>query len=680
MILEKNITQGVLLFVLICLNPPSAVYSVWAWLMVYCGARITKIDRDSIATGLFLYNSILVGILMGYLFDISLFGFLICGVASILTLLISYSLHSILSYYFNLPILNLPFTIVAIIIYLASNRYSNVITAKIGSMSWLDFELFPLWISGLFKAIGILLFMPHELPGMIILGMTLIYSRINFFLILLGYYSGTLFVWMLKGSYLQAFTDLYSFNFILIALALGGYFLIPSKRSYTLATIGVLSSAIILDAVNVFWTFFAIPAFTIPFTSVVLLVLHVLKINRHPYLTHTFLGSPEKNLEHFLAYNKRVHPTLPQPTLPFAGNWTIYQGFNEEWTHQGHWKYAVDFVITDTSKKTYRNSGTRCEDYFAFGKPILSPVSGTVVAVRSNIADNPIGVVDKVNNWGNTIILYSPLGYYVAISHLEENSITVSVDDSVSIGQHIGNCGNSGYSPEPHIHFQCQYTGVIGAASIPFSFSNAVIEDRFIHGPEHFKTGACIQPLPYSKSMLWKMQFILDDTFEYVHGINGGIKNRGTITVAMNAYGSYYFYDNKFDTKLYFTSSADTFLCHQLEGNYASPLKILFLAASRIPVTEGPITWKDELPSSLLITKKGYSALIRSLKHSLFSVSGTYTLTHDSEINGTITSASLMGKHELSTKLIFDPIKAFQKIIVTDHGTTHTLLLKRRNQ
>ena len=158
--LEKNVTQGVLLFALVCINPPSAIYSVWAWLMVYIGARITNIDKESIASGLFLYNSILIGILIGYLFELSLFGFMICSVASILTLLISFSLHSTLSYYFNLPILNLPFTIVAIILYLASNRYSNVLSAKIGSMNWLDLDIFPLWISGLFKSVGILLFMP----------------------------------------------------------------------------------------------------------------------------------------------------------------------------------------------------------------------------------------------------------------------------------------------------------------------------------------------------------------------------------------------------------------------------------------------------------------------------------------------------------------------------------------
>ena len=43
----------------------------------------------------------------------------------------------------------------------------------------------------------------------------------------------------------------------------------------------------------------------------------------------------------------------------------------------------------------------------------------------------------------------------------------------------IGRCGNSGYSPQPHIHIQAQLTPEIGAATIPFSFVNLRMDDVF---------------------------------------------------------------------------------------------------------------------------------------------------------------------------------------------------------
>ena len=78
------------------------------------------------------------------------------------------------------------------------------------------------------------------------------------------------------------------------------------------------------------------------------------------------MNSPEANLEHYLTYKNRFQ-LQPQIFLPFNGEWKIYQEFDDIWTHQGVWKYGIDFVITNKiTGKNYRNDGLYLEDYFLF--------------------------------------------------------------------------------------------------------------------------------------------------------------------------------------------------------------------------------------------------------------------------------------------------------------------------
>jgi len=62
------------------------------------------------------------------------------------------------------------------------------------------------------------------LPGMLIAFIVLCYSRILFLLAVMGYFAGTGFTGLLSGSFAQAFHDMNHFNYILIAMALGGIY------------------------------------------------------------------------------------------------------------------------------------------------------------------------------------------------------------------------------------------------------------------------------------------------------------------------------------------------------------------------------------------------------------------------------------------------------------------------
>ncbi|MBC8386112.1 MAG: urea transporter [Candidatus Cloacimonetes bacterium] len=466
-----NRIVGAILLITTFFNKNIALLGLISWLTTFIFARFIGIKKDDVVHTIYTYNSLLVGFSIGFLFKISFLSIFLTVGTSILTVLLSYTLYSLFSYYLRLPVLNIPFTMVSTIIYLASVKYSALFVDSFYPHDMLNIPSLPASIQGLFRTFGVLLFSPYDIIGILVLVAILVYSRISFILAILSYYLGISVLALLKGSYAQAYADISTFNFILVGMALGGIFFIPSKRSYTLALIGVIVSVFILDAVSVFWSSFGIPVFTLPFNIVVLLFVYVLMNLGYKRINLFIKESPEASLASFLNFRKRFDYITPQPYLPFSGKWTVYQSFDDIWTHKGHWQYAYDFVITDEEGNTFCKKGTKLEDYYCYGKPVLSPIDGTVVDGYDQLKDNPIGSVDKKNNWGNYIIIQSEFGYYVEISHLQTKSLQVKIGDSVKFGAILGNCGNSGYSPLPHIHMQIQFLPNLASQTIEFNIS-----------------------------------------------------------------------------------------------------------------------------------------------------------------------------------------------------------------
>lgn len=55
---------------------------------------------------------------------------------------------------------------------------------------------------------------------------------------------------------------------------------------------------------------------------------------------------------------------------------------------------------------------------------------------------------------GNRVVLDLRGGVYARYAHLRRRSLQVRVGDRVYEGWVLGQCGNSGNSTEPHVHFQ----------------------------------------------------------------------------------------------------------------------------------------------------------------------------------------------------------------------------------
>ncbi|HQO08661.1 MAG TPA: urea transporter [Clostridiales bacterium] len=656
----RNRFVGLLLFAATLFNKNIAVLGLFSLLTALIFTRFIGIKNDDPVNRLISYNSLLTGFAAGFLFKITALSVLFACGMSIFTVLLTYTLSSALYLYFRLPVLNIPFTISAMIIYLASGKYSNLIVDSFYKQEYFNIEGIPAFIQGLLRAAGILIFMPYDIIGIILLTAVLIYSRITFFTAVLSYYAGIYFLALLKGSVPLAFLEVSSFNFILVGMSLGGMFLIPSKRTYLLTLSAVLTSVFVIDAASAFWVSFGIPVFTLPFNLTVLLYIYVLGSVKYVMMNNTNLEQPERSLDDHLNYKNRFDWTTPAINLPFFGKWTVYQSFDGDWTHKGLWRYAYDFVIKENGK-TFKNEGKDKQDYLCYGKPVVSPVDGTVIEVYDEAEDNEIGEVDKINNWGNYIIIYFYPGYYVELSHLKKDSAKVKKNDQVSKGQLLAECGNSGYSPEPHLHVQVQYSHLIGSAGMEFVFNSFKVNDLNLD-PRYLKKGDEVTALAPSKTLTRIMQFILDDEFKF-SVFEDDIRTGELICeVKMETDGTYYFSDGK-NNRLYFGNDKDRFVFFKYDGDQRSPLRYLFISLPSLPLSDDElIEWNEYIPEN--VWKRSFiPTVIKSFNHKFNKMCGFYTKKDRSIISGKIV---LKGKVLCETTAELCDKKGFRKITIRE--------------
>ena len=610
----RDYRLGVFVFLLSFLLPSVAILGMVSLISTILFAEFIKIRDEYLKYGFYLYNSLLVGMGVGYFYDVSLITIIITIILSIFTFLFSFGFYKVFSYWY-MPILSLPFAFMSMLFYLASLKYTTLLNNLINKFTTFDVQINYELISSYFKSLGAIFFLPYNIAGIIIMLIILFYSRIMFIMSVLGFLAGVYFHSLFVPLY-SAIHSPYNFNFILIAIALGGVFLIPNLKNYFLAIIGVLLSVLLIDAMEVFFNMYSLPVYTMPFNIVVLLFLMLLYWTKYKYYNFYIKETPEKSLLYYLSNIYRFGGNDIKIYLPFTGKWTVYQTFDGEWTHKGKWRYAYDFVIKKNGK-TYANDGLFLEDYYAFGKPVIAPINGYVVALRDDLPDNFIGNVDRINNWGNYIIIKSDYGFYVEISHLMQYSITIKVGDYVKYGDVLGKCGNSGYSPEPHIHIQAQKYPYLGNETVPFKFVE-YIKNRFLYFYALPKKDEEVEPLVVDKSSKLRLNFILDEVYKYEVMKNEKTIEKVEFKVNMNENGEFYFKDAK-DSRLYFNSTEKFFYFYKYEGS-ESYLKELFKLAPKIPFINQKVKFSETLPIDILYRgiKLIFQELLISFNYKIF--------------------------------------------------------------
>ena len=448
-------------------------------------------------SGLYGFNALLVGLGVGLFYQPSLELYLLIAVSAVTCFFLTVVFQGVLGKY-GLPYLSVPFLITIWIVALSGNSLSALNISERGIYTYnelyslggqyfvnfydfLESSIHSSFIRIYFHSLGAIFFQMHLLAGIIIAIGLIIYSRITFVLSVLGYAVAYLFYQIVGIEFNSLGYTFIGFNYILTAIALGGYYLVPGRVSYAWIILLLPAVVLITTSTQQIFVTFKISPYSLPFNMVVLMFLYSLKLReqrpKRLIETPVQLGKPEKNLYLYSGNLKRFPAAYPvSASLPFYGEWTVSQGHNGEFTHKGAWRHAWDFIINNNSGKQFKNSGDFPEDYFCFGKAVLAPFEGTVVEVVNHVQDNVIGDVNTKENWGNTVILKHNDYLYAKLSHLKYQSVAVNVGDKVKKGQLLGRCGNSGRSPYPHLHFQFQVTPYIGSATLDYPFGHFMLK------------------------------------------------------------------------------------------------------------------------------------------------------------------------------------------------------------
>ena len=203
-----------------------------------------------------------------------------------------------------------------------------------------------------------------------------------------------------------------------------------------------------------------------------------------------------KQMGGIIALEHRYHGNLPdirncrlcaEYSLPFKGKWVVVNGGISKRTSHS-WdiptqRYAYDFVILDAEGKSFHGPEADPSSFYCYGKDILAPAGGVVAEVSAGQPDSRItarreAVCDARDIRGNYILLFHAENEHSLLAHLKPGSILVSVGQTVKRGQKIAQCGNSGNTSEPHLHFQLQQgRSFYTSPGLPIQFADIYVQD-----------------------------------------------------------------------------------------------------------------------------------------------------------------------------------------------------------
>lgn len=566
-------------------------------------AIILGLNKQKIYSGAYGFNPLLVGLGIGIYYQPGAEFYLLLFFISLTTLFITVGFEGILGKY-GLPYLSLPFLFGIWMVIIASKGYSALNISErgiynlndmyaIGGVTmvniyeWFNNLNMPESLRVYFKSLSAILFQYHMFAGFLIALGLLYYSRISFLVSLIGFYSAYIFYDIIGADISELTYSYIGFNYILMSVAIGGFFLVPSKRSILWVILLTPIVAIILSSTAFVFSFFQLSVFSLPFNVVVIMFIYVLMYREGPVdklaLVVAQQYSPEKHVYNFNSYLQRfgLKPVTPIK-LPFWGIWKVSQAHDGEHTHKDGWRHAWDFEM-EYEGNIHSGNGDLVEEYYCFNKPVTAPADGEIVEIEGMYSDNLIGDMDLENNWGNSIVIMHDTDLYSQLSHLKEDSIKVIVGQNVKQGEVIAACGNTGRSPVPHLHMQLQSTPSIGSKTIDYPISVSVV-----HGKNDYLFKTSFRPLKDDRVSNIETNKTIANAFNFVPGqliefeVDEPAKKTYIWEVKSDIYNNTYIECLTTGAKAWFKNLGDVFYFTAFEGRQNALLYYFYLSSYKI--------------------------------------------------------------------------------------------------
>ncbi|MBS2011176.1 MAG: urea transporter [Cyanobacteria bacterium SZAS TMP-1] len=613
-----------LLVICTMLHPLTGLGGIECAVMVLVWRKLLSFPSDGV---LEIVNGLLFGMLIGSLYQPGAAQALVVAIGALFIVLITVCLQDTLGRIWRLPVLGLPYVLTGYLFLpiAAHLGLAPLVLTPQGQLSILHM-IAPPFIPldsplNLFAPLGSLYFNGTPIGGMLVFIAFALSSRYLALLTLAAGATCAVFLYYSQGpvySQTSIFTVLplplliAQMNGILTAGVIGGLYAVPSPRSIVVALGSALMACLLTLFMQHSFLSATLPPLALPFVLSIYITVLGLGANRGgPWLRFWLLAPalPEQSLERLTVAKARgidLHSVAL--ASPVTGVWTVYQGFDGAHTHQGPWRYALDLIQTK-NEKSFANDGSVLTDYYAYGKAVLSPGWGTVVRLNGSCNDNKPGELDLINNWGNYIIIALDSGACVMLAHLQKSSTRVSLHQRVAPGQMVALCGNSGRSPQPHLHIHVQNTAEPGAPTVPFHLcpvqvGQAAGEVYQLNAVP--REGETISATARNAALARALRLKVGHCFDY-DVTTANQSSRRQLAVQVDIGGQFYLesqYSNKKNIRPRVAFSASEDLVAFFERNsQADPfLDAYVLALGLTPLAEGNLTWSDKVPLDMLPT------------------------------------------------------------------------------
>lgn len=620
----RNKAFAVFLLIVTFFDPVMGICGLSSIIISNIFAQMLGFSKEAIESGDYGFNSLLVGLGLGFYYGPNLELSILIVVGALISFLFTVGVSGVL-YKYGLPFLSIPFLLALWSLMLSSRNFTGLIISERGVYTLNELyatgsgflvNLYQLVKQGslpeliriYFNSLGAILFQYNILSGILIAIGLLIYSRIAFLFSFVSFASAYYFYQLLGADITTLSYHYIGFNFILSGIALGGYFLVPSKSSIFWTILLVPMLMILTSSLGSLFVTYQLNIYSLPFNIVVITFLYVLKLRKNQSGPKEVLvqhHSPEHNLYHNLSGQGRFKNYRPIGiSIPVFGDWSISQAHDGAHTHRGEWKDAWDFVIVDEKQNQFKNEGKLHEDYYCFGKPVIAPADGEIEQIVEDIEDNLIGDSNLNQNWGNTVVIKHGYQLYTQLSHLKKGSIKVKKGDMVKLGDILALCGNSGRSPEPHLHFQIQSTPFIGSKTLKYPLSNYALNKngeldfKFFNYPQKDDIIKKIDP---DQLLHYAFHFLPGQVLKF--DVSSSQKTwLASWEVKTDFYNNSYLECQDTKSKAYYRNDGTLFYFTQFDGNKNSLLYSFFLGAFRVMQSaEGNLELSDEIPLHLYV-------------------------------------------------------------------------------
>lgn len=345
------------------------------------------------------------------------------------------------------------------------------------------------WIESLFRSLGMLLFLPRIEVGILVALAIILWSRLMFLSGIVGWICGVGIGLVLERMGLTYLWLLAAHNYFLAAMLLGSVLFLPGKSAWLTAAIAGIAASVLSAYFQYLFPSSSYAFLPVPAALTVWLGVGALLLRDDGGFFRRNLSSdvpPEVAWWNSAHWIERFGHREPLFVVPIAGPVQITQGFDGQLSHTGRWRYALDF------QRPVAEGGP--PEASIWDTPVCAPASGLVEATRSDIPDNPLGISNFAEMWGNHIIIRLDKGGWMMFAHLRQNSIAVVAGARVETGTYLARVGNSGRSPAPHLHLHAQVAAEPSASTRPFRLANFLSANGASSPPEFLHWHAAMVP------------------------------------------------------------------------------------------------------------------------------------------------------------------------------------------